>query len=43
MNNYVVGMVIGLAVWLAYFTFIDWLFMKTQGLEYFKFFSSVQL
>ncbi len=43
MNNYFVGTIIGLVVWIAYFTLIDWFFMKTQGLEYFKFISSVSL
>jgi hypothetical protein len=43
MNNYIVTMGLGIVVWFIYFQYLDWLFMKIQGLEYFKFISSVVL
>ncbi len=37
----IVAFVIMGAAWFVYFQFIDWLFMRIQGLEYFKFIGSV--
>lgn len=31
----VLMVVVMLAVWVVYFQFIDWLFMRIQGLDYF--------
>lgn len=33
--------VAAIALWFAYFQYIDWFFMKIQGLGYFTFISSV--
>ena len=36
-NSYVVGAVVGILGWLVYFQIVDFLLMKVQGLDYFKF------